>query len=250
MHYLKSSLNIDEIIKNFNNDSYVIIKNYFTEEEIINLQKYIKQDILKRPKGYKGTAGNDSFKDTPFEFIETKNKIINILEDIREKHFSIKSPNKEIYKVLRINTGINESVNKPFMFHYDAYVISALIPLIIPNREDGLNGKFIISGRKRFFHKNFFLNLFEKALIQNPLTRMILKIKFIQIIFDVQFINLIPGNLYLFNGYQSMHTVSKMGKDSLRATFLCHYSDPFYKNKFMKFLENINKYRIINRTKL
>ena len=38
MHYLKSSLNIDEIIKNFNNDSYVIIKNYFTEEEI-NLAK-------------------------------------------------------------------------------------------------------------------------------------------------------------------------------------------------------------------
>ena len=64
------------------------------------------------------------------------------------------------------------------MFHYDAYLLTALLPIIIPNRDDGLNGDFMYFKQRRNYHKNLLRNIIEKFIIQNPFTRYLLSRKY------------------------------------------------------------------------
>ena len=59
-------------------------------------------------------------------------------------------------------------------------------------------------------------------------------------------LKLVPGNLYLFLGFQTCHGNAPCSVEALRATALFHYSDPFHDSRFVKALERIN----IKRTEL
>lgn len=238
-----SNTNLKEIISKINKDGIVAIDNFIDDNYLAVLQKYILNEIQNQPKGYVGCVGKKNLRGSPLENIDIDRGIKNILDMIHTKCFGNKIPNKNLYQVLRVLSGDRQGLKQAYMFHYDAYALTALLPIIIPDREDGKNGDFLYFMQRRNLHKNLIRNIIEKFLIQNKFIRFLLSKKFIQRSLGMKVCQLKPGKLYIFWGFQTIHGNALCSHDSPRATALFHYSDPFDNNFLVKNIEKMNVLR-------
>ena len=131
----------------------------------------------------------------------------------------------DIYNVLRVIAGPN-GAERSLMFHYDASVVTVLIPLQIPDGKPEDAGDLIAYPNRRPIRKSSLANVFDKLLIQNPLSRKLLSRQVARRPDDRDIVRLQPGNIYLFWGYRTLHANLGCKSNSLRATLLFHHGDP------------------------
>lgn len=143
---------------------------------------------------------------------------------------------EEVYNVLRIISG-PDGGSGSLAFHYDASVITALVPLFIPQAGRMKSGELLVMPNRRPFRRNVLHNLAEKAVLQNRLAAKVAATavsknpeKFVR--------DLVPGNIYLFWGYRTFHANFPCAPDSLRATLLLHYGNPHGSSMLLKQLRN------------
>ena len=74
--------------------------------------------------------------------------------------------NEEIYSVLRVLTG-PETDASSLKFHYDAAVVTMLVPLFIPSVGIGNSGDLVVFPNRRPFRRSAIVNIFEKLFTQN-----------------------------------------------------------------------------------
>ncbi|MFB9948320.1 hypothetical protein ACFFP0_05635 [Rhizobium puerariae] len=132
------------------------------------------------------------------------------------------APDVHFYQILRCLTGKSVSRHS-LMFHYDSYVITALIPVEIP--VEGKRGDFLIIPNTRGIRSNYLFNLADKVIVDNALTQRILRTR-ASGGKRIKRVAMVPGNLYLFWGYRSIHTNEPVDEGAVRATALFHYADP------------------------
>lgn len=130
-----------------------------------------------------------------------------------------------IYNVLRVIAGA-DSNEKSMMFHYDASVITVLIPIAIPEGTPEEAGDLVAFPNKRPIRSSALVNAIDKALHQNPLARRAWAKLIRERQDDRNIVRLKPGNLYLFWGYRTLHANLGCKPNSLRATLLFHHGDP------------------------
>ena len=130
-----------------------------------------------------------------------------------------------IYNVLRVIAGPN-GADHSLQFHYDASVITVLIPLEIPDGRPEESGDLIAYPNRRPIRKIAMFNVLEKLWVQNPVNRRIQSAKIRNRKDDSNIVKLRPGNLYLFWGYRTLHANLGCKSNSLRATLLFHHGDP------------------------
>jgi hypothetical protein len=61
---------------------------------------------------------------------------VNLLHQVYEQGSGRAAPNQSLYQVLRCLKG-KSGLKHAFYFHYDSYVVSALLPVIIPSQGSG-----------------------------------------------------------------------------------------------------------------
>lgn len=131
----------------------------------------------------------------------------------------------DIYSVLRVIAGPN-GTDHSLQFHYDASVITILIPLEIPSGRPEESGDLVAYTNKRPIRRSAAINMLEKLLVQNPISRRYLAAKIMRRTDDNNIVRLRPGNMYLFWGYRTLHANLGCKSNSLRATLLFHHGDP------------------------
>lgn len=131
----------------------------------------------------------------------------------------------DIYNVLRVIAG-PKGTQKSFMFHYDASVVTVLIPLQIPDGKPEDAGDLIAYPNRRPIRRFPLSNAIDKLLIQNPLSRWLWSQRVTRRSDDRNVFRLQPGNIYLFWGYRTLHANLGCRSNSLRATLLFHHGDP------------------------
>ena len=131
-----------------------------------------------------------------------------------------KVSNSESLSILRVVTG-QKTESQMLKFHYDAYALTALIPIFIPDGPTTESGHLVSWLNLRKFRKLQFVNLLEKSIIQNKFIRKILGYV-VQNNLDKYMHKIIPGNIYLFWGYRSLHANLSVNKSLLRSTLLFH----------------------------
>jgi hypothetical protein len=132
------------------------------------------------------------------------------------------APDVKFHQILRCLTGKSVAEHS-LIFHYDSYAITALLPIEIP--KFGRRGDFLIIPNTRGIRSNYLFNLADKAILDNALTQRILRSR-ASGGKGMKHVSLIPGNLYLFWGYRSIHTNEPVDEGAVRATALFHYADP------------------------
>lgn len=145
---------------------------------------------------------------------------------------------ENVYNTLRVVAG-SDGQKGSREFHYDASVITALVPIFIPDADDGPSGELAIFPNKRAY-RSLFVNLLEKALVQSaPYRRMMARQVERNREVNCRFLK--PGNVYLFWGYRTYHGNMPCRSNGLRATMLLHYGNPHGKSAVLQGFRNVRK---------
>jgi hypothetical protein len=72
----------------------------------------------------------------------------------------------------------------------------------------------------------YLLNLLDKLFIDNRLTQLVLKRLFLSGRLKLREVEMVPGNLYLFWGYRTLHANAPCDPQNIRSTALFHFGDP------------------------
>ena len=145
--------------------------------------------------------------------------LIRVSENALKRKVAI----KDSLSVLRVVTGKN-SEGQSLKFHYDAYSLTALIPIVIPEGPTKKAGHLVTFKNLRKFRTSFIINIIEKAFLQNGFIRKILSKVVLKNLQKYIYV-MKPGNIYLFWGYRSLHANLPVDPSYTRATLLFHFGD-------------------------
>lgn len=140
----------------------------------------------------------------------------------------------KFYQVLRCLQG-RAGQTRSWYFHYDSYVVTALLPVAIPS--EGPRGDLLIIPNTRHIRRLYLTNLLDKLLIENRFAQAVLRSITRRRRFNTVSIQLQPGNIYLFWGYRSIHTNEACDPDKLRATALFHYGNPHRDSRLRRLIQ-------------
>lgn len=150
----------------------------------------------------------------------------------------------EIYNVIRIVSGHDKNQGAAFAFHYDSTVITALVPLFIPDGAPEIAGDFICFPNHRPLRRFSAINLIEKALVQNSLARVWFARMAKRGDPRIKVIKLVPGNIYFFWGYRTFHSNFTCAQDVLRATILFHFGNPHSGSVLNRLILRLRRFRV------
>ena len=150
--------------------------------------------------------------------------------------------NPKILPVLRCIQG-DSGFRASNSFHFDASAVTALIPVHIP-RDGATPGDLVMFPNLRPVHHNSIINFVEKAVLQNRFSRwLIIKAVERRWLNPVR-VKIVPGNLYVFWGYRSLHANQPCGPDHLRATAIFHYGDPHHGSLLTRLVFRMNQRKV------
>lgn len=210
-----------------NSKGFLEIENFLNDSELNYLRSFVDQNLSENNNQYFFLTSNNKNKTLLSDKIFFK-KFDEILKEItKEFNFQIRE-DEDSYRVLRVVTG-EKSKKVSLDYHFDAHLLTLLIPIYIPNRENSNNGNLVIFKNLRKLTKNLFLNLIQKIFYQSFIFKKI----FINTgLVKGEILNLRPKNIYIFNGFRTLHTNLEIDPKDVRATLLVHYHDIF-KNSFL-----------------
>ena len=228
-----SSTEIKNIVKSINNNGFVEISDFFKKEVIESTVSYI-HDTRK-------SLNTDSFslryydmEPCTFTELQQSTHLKEFLVRILKEAGIESKENDTIHHVIRCTSG-EKDANK---YHFDAYDLTLLMPVITPEDDDLLCGDLIIFPNTRKFSTNLLKNILFKLTFQNKIANKIATKNWFKKMFKATTVKVKPGNAYVFYGFRSYHGNIAVDSSLVRATALFHYHDPFSGNKLIKAIEN------------
>lgn len=148
---------------------------------------------------------------------------------------------EQIFPVLRCLQG-RSGLKQSHYYHFDATAVTALLPLFIPTVGTHC-GDLIIFPNVRRVRFNALRNVVEKAVLHNTASQKLVAFAVGRGWLRPIRLKLVPGNLYLFSGYRSLHANDECDPAMLRATALFHFGNPHHESLLARWLLGANKRR-------
>ncbi|MBB2174813.1 hypothetical protein HLH21_02590 [Gluconacetobacter johannae] len=192
-------------------------------DDLSALRTFIEQKVAAAGGEYIAFTGRDSVSGTFLDALGLSPEFMQACQTIYRKGTGTAPPTAPFYQVLRCLSG-KTGEKHAFFFHYDSYVITALVPIIMPT--EGKRGDLIMLPNTRRIRSSYFRNLVDKILLDNTLTQVALKHLVRSGYLRPTRVRMLPGNVYFFWGYRSVHANEPCDHDKTRATALFHYANP------------------------
>jgi len=231
---------IELIAADMDANGYAVLPDVFSIEEIAEARRFVEGELAKRQGQYFSFVGQEPVTGTLFERIGELSSFRELLAGLSTHIMGRKISPGVPFQVLRVVAG-ETGRGQSMLFHYDAYAITALVPVAIPKSPGEPCGDLILYPQLRPIRSNVVINVVEKALMQNRLMRSVMTTKLMQRLFKAKLLRIEPGNVYFFRGYQSLHANEPCLPSSLRATALYHFGDPHENNAMTEFIKRVRK---------
>ncbi len=232
---------INDCLDNLNKVGFHCFNNFINQEEQLKLENIVSNHIRKNnnksfflmDENLEGTFINsDIFLD----------KFYKLFYDLSETENLPSYKNQKIFKNLRV-IAQSKMHSTSFDFHFDAHQYTILVPIIIPDTENqNTNGNLILFPNLRKKTKSLIINIIQKNVFQNKISKLILKYLFHKNLIKKKIIKFNKRDIYLFNGFKSLHGNQPVQKGHVRATLLLHFYDNFYNSKLVKLNRRYRKY--------
>jgi hypothetical protein len=144
----------------------------------------------------------------------------------------------DFYQVVRCLNGEVGRKNSYF-FHYDTYVLTVLIPIMIP--QAGERGDLVLFPNVRGIRRSYLRNLFDKFLVDNQFAQWVLRQAARRKMCGARAVAMKPGNIYFFWGYRTIHANEPCDPAQIRATALLHFGDPYRGSRARSFLRRARR---------
>ena len=205
------------------------------------IQNETKSLITSRGKRYFSLINPCLDKSSIFNLINKSSNLKKYLLGLADLRYSKNFSDSELLSVLRVVTG-KKSNSQSMKFHYDASVITVLVPILIPNGAIEDSGHLVAFKNLRNVRTNAIFNFIEKIFVQNPLSRKITSFLALKNLNNVLH-KIEEGNIYFFYGYRTLHANLPVNPAYKRATLLLHFGDPHRESKLIKLIVKVRKWR-------
>lgn len=229
------------IIHQMNTRGSSCITNFLTSEQLSALRERVELDASKHNGQYFAHHGGDAIESSLIGVLGASPEFRAMLEYIYHAGAGKAVYNGEILKVLRCVQG-DSGLRESNCFHYDASLVTVLLPIEIPQRGT-VRGDLIMFPNLRHVRSSVLTNVLEKALLQNKLSRKLISAAIRHDLLQPLKLQLIPGNLYLFWGYRTLHANEPCDPASRRATAIFHYGDPHAGSLTTRLILKLNQRR-------
>jgi hypothetical protein len=163
-----------------------------------------------------------------------------LLDGIVKTRFPDGSADAELVgAALRIIAG-PKGEGDAWWFHYDASVVTMIVPLFIPDAGRGNSGELVGFFNRRPFRRFVISNIVGKAVSQSAFYRRRILRRLDTPDFG-RIVDMQVGNLYLLWGYRSLHANMPCQAGALRATLLLHFGRPHGRSKTLHNARRVHK---------
>ncbi len=217
---------VTSLVHQINTQGYGSIANYIQPDDLRRMDSFVDSAIQKSNREYVHFNGPSAVAGSGLEELSDSATFHDLMERLYREGTGRTPPNQEFYQVLRCLSGQGGQKNS-LIFHYDSYIVTALIPIRIPST--GRSGDLVMLPNTRNVRPLYLLNALDKVLLDNPLTQAVLRKTATSNKLPLTRVKMSPGNIYFFWGYRSVHTNEPCDPDKVRATALFHYANPHRK---------------------
>ncbi|MBW9117646.1 hypothetical protein JNB88_28910 [Rhizobium cauense] len=203
-------------------DGYCCIPDFLTISSLSTMQEFVASSVRSSQNEYVAFKGREAVKGSGLDELAQSPQFQSIFSRLYVASRSKPAPAVEFYQLLRCLTGkgmMEHSLN----FHYDSYLITALIPIVIP--DTGRAGDLLLVPNARPVRQTYAGNLVDKVIV-DKIRQKSLRTRAQNDPSSFTRIKMVPGSLYFFWGYRSIHANEPCDPDTVRATALYHYFDP------------------------
>ena len=220
-----TSEEVSRLIRDMDEQGYGRLANFLSPGTIEDARQYVLGELKKHSGEYFSYIGNDAVQGSPMAYLGRSSALRNLFAAIYERGTGKLVPDGGVYQVLRVLSG-QTGLRQSYQFHYDAYVVTALMPIAIPTGPGEKRGDLIIYPKLRRIRSNVVFNVIEKVLLQNKAAKRLARSEAMRRLLKAKVLRMQPGDLYFFWGYQSLHGNEPCYASSVRATALFHFADP------------------------
>ena len=217
----------DEVVRalvaDIDRDGFACLPGYIGRPDLDRMRSFVADAVCRSQGEYVGFTGTASVAGSALDVLAASHDFRSLMRRIYEFGTGRPGPDVEFYQVLRCLTG-RSGERHSLRFHYDSYVVTALIPVEIPTT--GKTGDLVMLPNTRRIRNSYFANLVDKLMLDNRLSQLALKALMRMKLLPLARIRPVPGNIYFFWGYRSIHTNEACDADKVRATALFHYANP------------------------
>jgi hypothetical protein len=175
-----------------------------------------RDHFIRSPQGEENSAV-EAFIGSP--------SVLSLLGDIVRARFPDGPAELELTgSALRVIAG-PRGEGDAYWFHYDASVVTMVVPIFMPDAARGNSGELVGLFNKRPFRRFVLANIIDKVVGQSQFYRRHI-LRRIDRTDYLQRVDMEVGNLYLFWGYRSLHGNMPCESGALRATLLLHFGRP------------------------
>lgn len=233
---------VSEIVDALNKDGIVEIFDFFSEEYLQSCERWVRDEIECNGASYFSLVGRRKMDGTPFLDLGSDPDFKWFIRSVCNHASSIQFPEDEIFQVLRVVASASGK-RRSNQFHFDATVITALMPVLVPDGPAGRSGELVAYPNMRRVHCSAPLNLLQKVFFQNSLVRALFSTCQARKMFGAKVVKLKPGSLYLFWGFRTYHSNMPCETGALRATSLLHFGDPHAGRFFSNAISTVRQWR-------
>ncbi|WP_297833092.1 hypothetical protein [Pseudomonas sp.] len=223
MHYTSfTNARIKTLVESIDNDGYAVLPGWATSDQLAELKTFVLATIESAGNGYVALTGKESMSDSFLYALGSSPVFIDLCQRIVSTATGRRPVEQGLHQVLRCLIG-EGGQRESLIFHYDSYVLTTIMPVCMPEETDP--GDLIMLRSHRPLRSNYFFNLIDKMLVDNRWMQRWLKREYAAGSDKFTKIRMLPGDLYLFWGYRSLHTNLPADPNAVRATAVFHYDN-------------------------
>jgi hypothetical protein len=149
---------------------------------------------------------------------------------------------QQIHSGLTVRSGLSEKA-PPMLFHYDASVLTMVVPIIIPEEEFGTCAELVAVPNRRPFRRFLVSHAIDKLLTHNSWYRKRIAR---QAIGNPQenIVDLRPGNAYLFWGYRTLHGNFPCAPGLVRVTLILQCGEVHRQSAVLSLARRFGQWRL------
>jgi hypothetical protein len=215
----------DELMRLFfemETNGFACVPRFLMDADLAMAQKFVATSMHRSGNEYIAYRGSEAVRGSGLDDLATSLRFQSIFARLYEASRQRPAPPVEFYQLLRCLAGTG-MLKHSFNFHYDSYLITALVPIVIP--DTGKPGDLYLAPITRPVRRSYIANVIDKIILEKFKQKALRRRAEV----DPQWftrIRMVPGNLYLFWGYRTVHANEPCDPGTVRATALYHFFDP------------------------
>lgn len=232
---------VRELAHRIDTQGYACLKNLLNHDDLTQLRTFTDQQVQRHTGEYFACHGEQALAGCSLLKLCSSPTLQQLLADLYHLAAGQPSLSPRIFPVLRCVQG-DQGLRESNCFHFDASLVTVLIPIYIPD-EGEQRGDLMMFPNLRSASRSLLINLLHKTLLQNPLSRSVLGWAIGQGWLKPMIVHLVPGSIYLFWGYRSLHANQPCSPGVIRATAILHFGDPHHGSRITRLIRRLTERR-------